>query len=373
MDSGDATNGGSQGAGRKYPRFFYPGEALVEDELRVTVLGSGSPVTRRNQASAGMLVETGDGQIFVMDLGSGALANLTSLEIPQRRLTKVFLTHLHCDHWADLANLYAMTMIYGRTVPLEIWGPSGSRPELGTAAWGDAFQRAMAWDIESRRGKSASGDGDQLVVHEFDYRTPAWIYDADGVRIKAFPALHCIDGPVSYRLEWAGRTFVFSGDTKPNRFLVEHGQDADLMVHEAFLPAELHSLRSGLDLESSQRIVNGLHSPPRAAGLTFAKTRPKLAVMYHLRMNDGDEVAVLDDLRREYSGPVVIARDLLVFNISPDGVVCRRAVTPEDAQPVVERPDGVKAKRGEDAGMSEWLLEAEIGVDGLVNPGAGRF
>jgi ribonuclease Z len=365
--------GNGLGSGRRYPRFFYPGEPLLPDELRVTVLGSGSPVTRRSQAAAGMLVETGDGQLFVMDLGSGAFANLTSLEIPQRRLTKVFLTHLHCDHWADLANLYAMTMIYGRTVPLEIWGPSGLTPEFGTAAWGEAFRRAMAWDIESRRGKSVSGDGDQLVVHEFDYKTPAWIYDVDGVRIKAFPALHCLDGPVSYRLEWGGHTFVFAGDTKPNRFFVEHGQDADLMIYETFLPAELHSLRSGLDLESSQRIVNGVHSPPRAAGLMFAETRPKLAVMYHLRMNDGDEVAVLDDLRREYDGPVVIARDLLVFNVSVEGVTCRRAVTPEDAQPVFERPKGLKVKRAESTRISDWLLEAELRVDGLVHPGAGVF
>lgn len=361
------------GTARRDPLFFYPGEPLSDEELRVTVIGSGSPVTRRGQAAPGMLIETGDGQVFVMDIGSGAFANLTSLQISQRRLTKVFLTHLHVDHWADLAHLYAATMIFGRTVPLEIWGPSGKVPELGTTAWAEGFSQAMAWDIESRRGKSASGNGDKLVVHEFDYSTPGWIYDEADVRIKAFPAIHCLDGPVSYRLEWHDLSFVFSGDTKPNRFFVENAQNADLMIYETFLPAELHAARSGLELESSQHIVNGVHSPPCAAGLMFAETKPKLAVMYHLRMNDGDDVAVLDDLRRTYNGPVVLARDLLVFNVSRDGVSCRRAITPDNAQPIVERVRDGGAVRGENASISEWLLDAEIRVDGLVYPGIGVF
>ena len=55
----NGSSGSFPGSGRRYPRFFYPGEPLLTDELRVTVLGSGSPVTRRSQAAAGMLVETG--------------------------------------------------------------------------------------------------------------------------------------------------------------------------------------------------------------------------------------------------------------------------------------------------------------------------
>lgn len=46
---------------------------------------------------------------------------------------QVFLTHLHSDHHADLATLYVGAM-FGRKQPWEVWGPSGERPELGTAA-----------------------------------------------------------------------------------------------------------------------------------------------------------------------------------------------------------------------------------------------
>lgn len=46
---------------------------------------------------------------------------------------QVFLTHLHSDHHADLATLYAGAM-FGRHEPWEVWGPSGDSPKLGTAA-----------------------------------------------------------------------------------------------------------------------------------------------------------------------------------------------------------------------------------------------
>lgn len=46
---------------------------------------------------------------------------------------QVFLTHLHSDHHADLATLYVGAM-FGRKQPWEVWGPSGDKPELGTAA-----------------------------------------------------------------------------------------------------------------------------------------------------------------------------------------------------------------------------------------------
>jgi ribonuclease Z len=61
---------------REYPEAFVPGEELDDNELRVTVLGSGNPWVTRAQASGSILVEVGNPErdIFVVDLGSGSLA-----------------------------------------------------------------------------------------------------------------------------------------------------------------------------------------------------------------------------------------------------------------------------------------------------------
>jgi ribonuclease Z len=71
-------------------------------------------------------------------------------------------------------------------------------------------------------------------VHEFDYRPADTVYEAKGVRIKSFHALHIYDGPVSYRLEWNGFSFAFSGDPTPSQFFVDNAKNCDLVVHHTF-------------------------------------------------------------------------------------------------------------------------------------------
>ncbi len=51
---------------------YYPGsEDLEPDEMRVVALGTGQPSARPKQASACWLVELGNGDKFLFDLGAG--------------------------------------------------------------------------------------------------------------------------------------------------------------------------------------------------------------------------------------------------------------------------------------------------------------
>ena len=79
---------------------YHPGtEKLGEDEVRVIALGTGMPAARRGQAAACFLVELGNGDKFLFDIGSGSMRNVMSLNIPADFLTKIFISHLHTDHW----------------------------------------------------------------------------------------------------------------------------------------------------------------------------------------------------------------------------------------------------------------------------------
>ena len=119
---------------RKYPEHYIPGkESLADNEMRITVLGSGGPApVRRAQAASGYLVELGNGKNFIFDIGPGTVGNLYSLGVHPALLDKVFITHLHLDHCGGIFPLFD-AMGWARNTPLHVWGPSGTTPELGTA------------------------------------------------------------------------------------------------------------------------------------------------------------------------------------------------------------------------------------------------
>ena len=82
---------------------YYPGtEALAPDEMRVVALGTGMPNARPKQVAACWLVELGNGDKFLFDLGSGCHERLAAQKIPYDFIDKVFIGHLHVDHMGDL-------------------------------------------------------------------------------------------------------------------------------------------------------------------------------------------------------------------------------------------------------------------------------
>ena len=92
---------------------FVPGtEALVDGEIRVSILGSGSPWVTKSQASGSVLVEIGNPErdVLIFDLGAGSLANFSGLKVPVTSLKNVFFSHLHADHISD----YLALMEIGR-------------------------------------------------------------------------------------------------------------------------------------------------------------------------------------------------------------------------------------------------------------------
>ena len=58
---------------------YYPGtEALESDEIRITACGTGLPAARRGQAASCFLLELGNGDKFLFDIGTGSMANIAS-------------------------------------------------------------------------------------------------------------------------------------------------------------------------------------------------------------------------------------------------------------------------------------------------------
>ena len=93
----------AEAAVNRLPTYFPNTEVLKPDEMRITALGTGlpTPITRAQKSTAWM-VELGNGDVFLFDLGTGSMENLFGLRPDFSRLDKVFLSHLHSDHFGDL-------------------------------------------------------------------------------------------------------------------------------------------------------------------------------------------------------------------------------------------------------------------------------
>ena len=219
---------------------YYPGtEDLAPDEMRVVALGTGMPTIRPKQAAACFLVELGNGDKFLFDVGQGSASRMAAMKIPMEYLDKVFIGHLHMDHMGDIDALWIGGVKMNRTFPLRVWGPSGTTPELGTKHAMEGLKQYLYWDATTLKGL-LDLRGERLEVNEFDYKgVNRVIYEDNGVIIRSIPAIHVIDGSVSFILEWNGLKFAYSSDTFPNKWWIEYTKGVDISVHECFASPQI--------------------------------------------------------------------------------------------------------------------------------------
>ena len=351
---------------KQYPETFIPGEEeLGADEIRLTCIGSGNPFVRRAQAATGWLCELGNGDKFIFDVGGGTVQNLWSLEIHPALLDKLFLTHLHLDHVGDFHPLYD-ALGWARNSPLHVWGPSGYTPEMGTAYFCEMMDKAALWHDQSKMGIVPS-EGMEIIAHEFDYsqfspdNPRMLVYDQNDVKIYAFPTVHCIYGPVGYRLEWNSLSFSFHGDGTPSAVEAEQAKGVDVFMHEVFPDPVTFSKKANLPLPIAKNVV-GEHTTGDRFGQLMEMVKPGLGVGYHYMLDDDTVDAMYELLWKTSDMPMVLAQDLTVINLTPEQIVTRMALTnllhwtppmPLDA------PHGTLSKRS-DAKIPQWLVDSVI-------------
>ncbi len=343
---------------------YYPGtEALADGEIRVIACGTGMPDQRIAQASACFLFELGNGDKFIFDIGSGSMRNIASLMIPYQYLTKVFLSHLHTDHWGDLDSLWAGGWTAGRPVPLEIWGPVGQTEDMGTAYAIDHFLKANNWDKTTREFLITPVPG-QITVHEFDYKgINKVVYQENGVTVRSIPAIHAGDGPVSFILEYAGLKVIFGGDTSPNKWFIDYGKDADLVIHEAFNPPAVFATLGNQPAQLAWRACCAFHTSGPAFGKVMSTIMPRHAVAYHALLDLGTEQYNLyyDSIRKSYDGPLSIASDLMVWNVTKEKITERMAVVTRNAWAVPGTARQPPPQPGAPNPMSDFIKGGEWG------------
>ncbi|HZW59198.1 MAG TPA: MBL fold metallo-hydrolase, partial [Woeseiaceae bacterium] len=135
------------------------------------------------------------------------------------------------------------------------------------------------------------------------------VFEEDGMRIEAFDVDHGSIRPAfGYRITTAERTIVISGDTAYSRNLIEHARGADLLFHEVISDR-------GLERNTAywQTYHRQAHTPASALGRLASEVRPGLLVLYHGLFYGVPERTVIDEVRQNYDGRVVLADDLDIY------------------------------------------------------------
>ncbi len=369
-DQADPASTGKYSPVKARARGFYAPntEDLGPDEMRLIACGTGMPTARPKQAASCWLLELGNGDKFIFDVGTGSAERIAALQIPYNYLDKVFLSHLHTDHFGDLDALFVGGALAGRQRPLRVWGPSGATPERGTKYALDHLQKALTWDLDGRKGLT-DPRGYHMEVTEFDYMgVNEIVYQENGVTIRSIPAIHALDGPVSFIVEWNGFKFVFGGDTYPNKWFVKYAKDADLAIHECFITVPDMIEKFQFTPQSALAVGTQIHTAPEAFGKVMSIIKPRMAVAYHFFKDFDTTASINDRIRTTYDGPLSLSIDYMVWNITKDDIRVRMAIVDEDVWPPPATDKPQLPDRSTRVPYSDAIIGGKLDVSKVLQP-----
>jgi ribonuclease BN (tRNA processing enzyme) len=254
--------------------------------MRIIILGSGTaiPMTDRGSPSLAVFV---DNHPILFDLGPGTMGRLARLGIGPEKIEKIFLTHFHPDHTADLIHfLFACRNpgLLKRRSPFSVSGPSGLHKFM--EALHSAYPDWLNFPIDTMQT-------DELSCNETTER------DHGHYRIKTAPAHHTPQS-LAYRIENnTGKAVVISGDTGFCDHIIQLAENADLLILEAAFP--------------DNQAVDG-HLTPSLAGRMAHLAGVKRLVLTHF-YPECLKTDITAQCRKTWQGELTLAEDLLQIQI----------------------------------------------------------
>jgi ribonuclease BN (tRNA processing enzyme) len=274
---------------------------------RVVVLGTGNPSADPDRWGPEVAVVVND-RAYLIDCGPGVVRRAAAAQrngiaaLKARELKIVFITHLDSDHTLGYPDLIFSPWVLGRKETLEAYGPHGLKSMTSY------IEQAWTEDVQIRRRglEQANATGYKVNVHEIQ---PGGVYRDENVTVTAFPVKHGIwKEAYGYKFETRDRKIVISGDTAPTDEVVKACDGCDVLLHEVFNP---HG--SELMAEHWKEYFRTFHTSPVELGEIARRARPKLLVVYHQSLEGLPEADLVEQMKKEYSGNWVSAKDLEVY------------------------------------------------------------
>ena len=273
------------------------------------MLGTGTPNAEPDRAGASLAIIVNN-MPYLVDFGPGVIRQAMAAQqrgvaalLPQN-LTIAFLTHLHSDHTLGYPDLIFTPWTLERAQPLRVFGPPG------TQAMTNHLLQAWQSDIQERLSglEPANASGYRVKVTEIEAGT---IYQDALLRVNAFPARHGSWPAFGYRFITPNGVIVISGDTAPSPNIVEHYAGCNILVHEVYSHIKLQERPF-----KWRRYHASVHTSTRELAEIARQVQPDLLVLTHQLFWGQSAAELVAEIRANYNGKVVSARDLDVFQLN---------------------------------------------------------
>ncbi len=299
-------------------------------QMKLVFLGTGGsyPSPQRNVSSTALKI---DGDVLLFDCGEGTQRQLMYSSLSFMDVKKIFITHLHGDHFLGVPGLLMSMNMNDREDPVEVYGPRNTAKVLKDIITKGYFRPAFPVCItELNPGARLDFEDYTITTAKADHNVPTLAYsfkekDRKGRfdREKALD-LGVPEGPLFSKIHEGesvevdgetispekivgpprkGRKLVYAGDTKPSSEIIDLARDADVLIHEGTLDSSL----------SSSALEHG-HSSVEMAAEVAKKADVGRLFIDHIspRYNDTEE---LEEEAKEIFENSTIPEDLSEYEV----------------------------------------------------------
>ena len=281
---------------------------------RLVLMGvKGGPAIRPGSHMPTSILLQLAGRNLLVDAGLGVARGVCDAGVPLPSIERIFVTHLHSDHYLELGPLMHTAWTAGLTDGIPVHGPVGLR------GYWDGFLASMDFDISLR----IEDEGRCALAPLLDLQelVPGVIHQDDDLTVRAMRNVHPpITDSFALRFETRDRVIVLSGDTAFMDEMAAFAEGADVLVHEAMLRPGVEALCARMangDERLHQHILRSHTSAEDTGRIAKAAGVGLLALNHFVPDGDPDfppeayEAAV----RTTWSGPLVIGSDGLAIDL----------------------------------------------------------
>jgi len=299
----------------------------MPEPINITFLGTGAAIPSPRRHHAAILLHYGP-DYFLFDCGEGTQLQMEKARVSPMKISKIFITHWHADHFAGLLPMIETLHLSRKEKPLEVYGPEASRfidSIVELSYWGIGFEIIPKdFDEEKELEKIVETDKYEIYAIKVKHSVPTvgycfkekdhWNIDVkkaekfglEGKQLKKIKERGKIKvGNKTIKLEQIaikklGRKIVYSGDTEPCKELFEMAREADLLIHDGTF----------VELPDFERP----HSSAVEVAKLAKKYKVKKLVLTHLSRRYKTTREILDAVKPIFKN-VIVAEDMMKITL----------------------------------------------------------